>query len=50
MNLLILELRLSIQNKYNLAMDRISNSKLSESEQQIMIELYNEVFKKLSTD
>ena len=42
--------RLSIQNKYKLAMDRISNSKLSESQQQMMIELYNEEFKKLSTE
>ena len=42
--------RLSIQNKYNLAIDRIANSKLSESQKQMMKELYKEEFKKLSTE
>ena len=42
--------RLSIQQKYKLAMDRISNSKLSEGQQQMIIELYNEEFKNLSTE
>lgn len=42
--------RLGIQKKYSLAMDRIKNSKLSANQQQMMVELYNEEFKKLSTD
>lgn len=42
--------RVSIQQKYKLAFDRISNSTLSVSQQQMMIELYNEEYKKLSTD
>jgi len=42
--------RLSIQQKYKLAMNRISNSKLSEGQQQMIIELYNEEFKNLSTE
>ena len=42
--------RLSIQQKYKLAMDRISNSKLSEGQQQMIIELYKEEFKNLSTE
>lgn len=42
--------RLSVQKKYGLAIDRIKNSKLSEKQQQMMIELYKEELKKLSTE
>ncbi|SDN07215.1 hypothetical protein SAMN05518871_103210 [Psychrobacillus sp. OK028] len=41
--------RLSIQKKYSLAMDRIKNSELSETEQIMMINLYKEEFINLST-
>lgn len=41
--------RLGIDKKYSLAMDRIKNSKLSDHQQKLMIELYKEEFKKLST-
>ena len=42
--------RLSVQKKYSLAIDRIYNSKLSVNQQQMMLELYNEEYKKLSTE
>lgn len=42
--------RLSIQQKYKLAIDRILNSKLSDIQRQMMIELYKEEYEKLSTE
>ena len=42
--------RLSMQHKYKLAMDRISDSKLTDLQQQMIIGLYNEEYKKLSTE
>lgn len=42
--------RLSVQKKYSLATDRIKNSKLSDTQQQMMLEVYMEEFKKLSTE
>lgn len=41
--------RLSIQKKYSLAIDRILNSELAETDQQMMIELYKAEYEKLST-
>lgn len=42
--------RLSIQKKYSLAVERIKNSELSETDQEMMIDLYMDEYKKLSTD
>ena len=42
--------RLSIQKKYSLAVDRIKNSELSVTDQEMMIDLYMDEYKKLSTD
>ncbi|QUG41588.1 hypothetical protein KD050_20345 [Psychrobacillus sp. INOP01] len=42
--------RLSVQKKYSLAIDRIKNSKLSDNQQKMMFELYNDELKKLSTE
>lgn len=42
--------RLSVQKKYSLAIDRIKNSKLSDNQQKMMLGLYNEEYKKLSTE
>ncbi len=42
--------RLSIQKKYSMALERIENSKLSNKQQQAMVELYKEELKKLSTE
>ncbi|MCK1998813.1 hypothetical protein MPH47_16565 [Psychrobacillus psychrodurans] len=42
--------RLSIQKKYSMALERIENSKLSNKQQQAMVELYKEELIKLSTE